>query len=208
MTKILVFGENPNDTNALKELILGLCPKLSRTDVRVLRDPPTLQRGAHQATVRRWVDRAASALRAAHVALGEAICILAHSDADGPDDGSFAATRTVELRAAGFAQAHAVVPVEAIEAWWLLFPDATESVVPTWAGALLRKPGDVDKLTEPKDVLIRRTRRRQARRPYREGDSPDIAAAIAAGHLGRPAGTSGSFDRFVRTVARCCTLAS
>jgi len=207
VTKILVFGESPNDTNALKILILGLCPALKSSDVRVLRAPPTLQRDAHQLAVKQWVDRAASALRAARIVLGEAICIFAHSDSDGPDGCAFEEARTAQLRAAGFSQAHAVIPVESIEAWWLLFPEATEDIVPTWAGALVRKPGDVDRVNDPKSELIRRTRRKQPKRPYREGDSPAIAAAIVAGgHFGKSLGTSESFGRFLQMVMNCCEL--
>lgn len=209
MAKILVFGENPNDTNALRELVLGLCPQLSSADVRILREPPTLQRGAHTGSVRNWVDRAVAAVRAARVVLGDAVCVLAHTDADGPDDGTFAEARTEELRQAGLQNAHAVVPVETIEAWWLLFPHATESVVPSWKGALPRSQRDVDRVSRPKDDLIQRTRKKQPRRPYREGDSPEIARSIVErSELNSPTGSSPSFDRFVETVEECCELAS
>ncbi len=209
MTKVLLFGENPNDTQALRELILGLCPGLRPSEVHVLREPPTLQRNAGTATVRTWVDRAAAALRAARVALGEAVCIFAHSDADAPDDGSFEVQRTRELREAGFGQARAVVPVESIEAWWLLFPAATESVVHGWRHALDQRPRDVERISGPKRELIRRTRAKQPKRPYRERDSPQVARAIARDPtLRTPKGSCASFARFVGNVDACCRLAS
>lgn len=132
----------------------------------------------------------------------------AATDSDGPDDGSFAAERTAQLRDAGFPQAHAVVPVQQIEAWWLLHPAATERVVPKWKGALKRVPGDVDIIKNPKAELIRRTRSKAASRPYRESDSPAIARAIAASPMAVPAGISGSFDRFRAAVAGCCAGAA
>lgn len=208
MTKILLFGENPNDTNALRELIHGLCPLLGRGEIRVLREPPTLQRGAGADAVRKWVDRASAALRGARVAQGEAICIFVHTDADGPDDGAFEAERTEELRNAGVARAHAVVPVESIEAWWLLFPAATESVVSGWHGALDKRPRDVERVQSPKQELIHRTRAKQPKRPYRESDSPLIAKAIASvPGLRTPRGSCASFARFVSNVDACCELA-
>ena len=73
-------------------------------------------------------------MSAARAVLGDVVCVLAHTDSDEPDDGRFAAARTDDLRKAGLGNAHAVVPVEAIEAWWLLFPEATEAAVPSWQG--------------------------------------------------------------------------
>lgn len=206
MTSILVYGEDRNDTSALKELIVGLCPSLRPADVTELREPPTLQRGSDPAKVRSWAARAASAAKAKQIVMGAAACVLVHNDADRQDDGEFETERTRELRAAGLDRAHAVVPVETIEAWWLLFPEATESVVPSWRGALRRRPGDVDRQSGPKDDLIRRTRAKQERRPYHEKDSVAIARAIVAGgHLDRPwPGRSDSFRRFAATVAACC----
>lgn len=204
--KVVVFGENTNDSEAIKELLLGLCPQLGRGDIKVLRDPPTLQRNAHTRTLTTWVDRASQALRAASVTLGDARCILVHTDADQHDDGSFEAKRTQHLRSAGFPQAHSVVPIEAIESWWLLHPRATESVVPSWAGALRRAPGDVDRIADPKSELVRQTRSKQPKRPYRESDSPAIASAIVSGgHLAMKAvGVSASFGRFVEVAKGCC----
>jgi hypothetical protein len=203
VTKILVFGENPNDSKSLKQLILGLCPCLQPSDVKVLREPPTLQREAKPTKVQQWADRAGAVLRAAQIVVGEAICILVHSDSDGPDDGKFERSRSKELQDAGFTQAHAVVPVEAIESWWLLFPEATEALVPGWAGALPRRKRDVDKIAKPKDELIERTRRKLKKRPYTEADSEGIARKIVDCEFPK-IGSSKSFDRFVGTVQSCC----
>jgi hypothetical protein len=202
--RVAIFGENPNDTKAIRELVFGLRPELGPGDVTVVRSPPTLTRSAGAVAVRSWVDKAQMALKAARSARGPLDCVLAHTDADGPADGSFAAQRSNELRSAGLTDAVAVVPVQAIESWWLLFPDATESVVPSWRGALSRASFNTDGLNKPKDELIRRTRAKQPKRPYEEADSPAIAAAITAGHLNAARkATSPSFDRFAATIAAC-----
>lgn len=202
--KIAIFGENLNDTKAIRELVLGLRPELVAGDVRVLRNPPTLVRDASRTAVRSWAEKAAMALRGARAAGGAFEYVLAHTDADGTDDGVFAKERTEELRAAGLSNAVAVVPVQAIESWWLLYPDATESVVPTWSRALKRGSFNTDLVDKPKAELIRRTRAKQPRRPYEEADSVAIAAAIRTAHLSiKQAANSPSFDRFKRMIELC-----
>lgn len=195
--RVVIFGENPNDTRALKALILGFRNDLSGRDVKTLRQPPTLQRGASTTAVDTWASKAKKAVVAAGGMASGTLTVLAHTDADGPDDGSFAARRTTELRRNGLESAHAVVPVEAIESWWLRYPHETESVVSGWRGALRRDAYNTDSVRDPKADLIRRTRSKAARRPYQEADSPAIAAAIATGSAATPTrATSPSFERF------------
>ncbi len=201
---VIIFGENRNDTRALKALVLGLRVDLKPADVLTIREPPTLVRGAGSKAVRSWAEGARRALAAARVATSDIECVLAHTDADGPDEGEFAEQRTDELRAAGLANAHAVVPVQAIESWWLLFPAATESVVASWSGALSRKSFRTDNLEKPKDELIRRTRTKAPKRSYQEADSQSVAEAIAAGYLDKPQkADSPSFERFREIVETC-----
>lgn len=198
--KVFIFGENPNDTKALKALVLGLRPDLSASEVKTLREPPTLQRGAHERTVAGWADKASRAIAAAGVRAGDAFTVLAHSDADGPDSGDFASRRTQQLHAAGLTAAHAVVPVQAIESWWLRHPAETEGVVSAWRGALRRDAYDTDAVNDPKADLVRRTRAKASRRPYQEADSIAIAAAIAKSS-GVPRPASASYTRFCALVA-------
>lgn len=207
MSKIIVFGENLNDSKAIKELVLHLCPSLSDGDVVVLREPPTLQRGTAASTVRAWSERAIAAMEASKAVRGSPVCVLVHTDSDGPGGTAFAAQRTTELQQGGLREAHAVVPAESIESWWLLHPSATEAVVPSWRGALKPNPGDVDRISGPKAELVRRTRRKQPKREYQEADSPDIAATIRASKA-KPAGVSPSWEAFVGIVAGCCAKAS
>ena len=207
MSKIVVFGENLNDSKAIKELVLHLCPSILDRDVVVLREPPTLQRGTSSEGVRTWSQRAKAAIEAASAVRGSPVCVLVHTDSDGPGGVVFAQERTRELQQGGLSEAHAVVPAESIESWWLLHPAATEAVVPSWRGALKAKPGEVDRISSPKSELIRLTRRKQPKRAYEEADSPDIAARIRA-TTAQPAGASPSWDAFAEVVAECCKKAS
>lgn len=137
----------------------------------------------------------------------QVVCVFIHRDADNPDPAAKIARQTEqELRKANIRKAHAVVPVEEIEAWWLLFPLATQKLKASWAGTLSKAATDVDRISNPKEELARRTRRNNRKKAYTEADSPAVAAlvaeAIAAGV--KPSGHSRSYDRFVRSVASCC----
>jgi hypothetical protein len=140
----------------------------------------------------------------------DVICVFVHRDADGPDPGGQLqrATETA-LRAASIPGAHAVVPVEEIEAWWMLFPDATEQLRRAWRGTLQRANRDWDTIRDPKEELKRRTRRGDRRHPYTEADSPSVArhvaAAIADGTT--TVGRSRSYERFAAAVSECCNAA-
>lgn len=101
------------------------------------------------------------------------------------------------LRAAG---GSAVVPVQMMEAWWLLFPDATESVAPrAWRQVLPRRGRDVEMQDDPKQELRRLTA--PTGREYTEADAPSIARAVRDT---RPsaAGRSASYDRLVALAQR------
>jgi len=112
------------------------------------------------------------------------------------------------MRQVGIDNGFAVVPVQEIESWWLMYPEATERLRTPWSGTLPTSPRAVDMISGPKEELVRRTARKDRRTAYAEADSPDVArlvgSAIASGHP--PTGTSPSFDRFKRSVAKCCTV--
>ncbi|GEB15546.1 hypothetical protein GUY44_26940 [Pimelobacter simplex] len=202
--KVVIFAENLNDSKAIKELILGLRSDLSEGDIEVVRNPPTLTRNAGAAAVKGWAERAAASVEALVAIKGDVGTVLAHTDADAPDDGTFAEQRSADLQRAGLTGAVAVVPVHAIESWWFLYPDATESVVPSWKGALSRTAFNTDSSPTPKADLIRLTKRKQPKRPYQEADSVAVAAAMRAANFA-PVGKakSPSFERFKVIVAAC-----
>ncbi|MYK73423.1 MAG: hypothetical protein F4017_02340 [Acidimicrobiaceae bacterium] len=203
---VLVFGESRNDRLAIVELIEALCPELAGL-VRERPHPVSLNRSASQRSVSSWIERIADAVSSHDKPV---VCVFVHRDADGPDPGGQLHQQTeVALRHAGIIGAHAVVPVEEIEAWWMLFPDATERLRRSWRGRLQRANRDWDTIRNPKEELKRLTRRGDRRHPYSEADSPSvarhIAAAIAAGTT--TVGRSRSYERFAVAVGKCCNAA-
>lgn len=203
---VLVFGESRNDRLAIVRLIEALCPELAGR-VRERPHPVSLNRSASARTVSGWIERIADAVSSHDQPV---VCVFVHRDADRPDPGGQLQRATEDLlRAASIPGAHAVVPVEEIEAWWMLFPDATESLRRSWRGTLRRAARDWDTVNNPKEELKQLTRSGDRRHAYSEADSPSVArhvaAAIADGTT--RVGRSRSFERFVAAVSECCNAA-
>ena len=200
---VLVFGENTNDARAISRLIEALCPEL-KGRVKARPEPASLQRSASSDTVMAWMDRIADVVRNNERPVR---CVFIHRDSDMHDPFGRLQTETeAALRNAGVADAHAVVPVHEIEAWWLLFPDATEQVRASWAGKLDRSHADRDRHPNPKEELTRRTRRTDQRHAYSPADSPRVAQHVAAAieHGVLPTGQSRTYQRFGSSVSQCC----
>ena len=203
---VLVFGESRNDRIAIVRLIEALCPRLAGR-VRARPHPISLTRSASERSVSSWMERIAKAVSSHDQAV---LCVFVHRDADGPDPrGQLQQETEAALGNAGLTGAHAVVPVEEIEAWWMLFPDATERLRHSWQGTLRRASRDWDTISDPKEELKRLTRRRARRHAYSEADSPivarHVADAIATGTT--PIGRSRSYERFAAAVSECCDAA-
>lgn len=93
-----------------------------------------------------------------------------------------------------------VVPVQTIEAWRFLFPDAVEAVRPAaWRGRRPRNSHDVELIAKPKAELCRATRSKPAPE-YTEADSPVIAGNIRRLGLA-PLHPCASYDR-MEIIAR------
>ena len=202
---VLVFAESLNDARALRSLIEALCPSL-RNRVKEQPRPPSLQRSAGSQPVRKWMDGVSQVVTRVSMRASVA-CVFIHRDSDGPDPGGrLAASTEALMRRAGVNNGHAVVPVQEIESWWLLFPDATEGFRTAWLGTLPTSRRKVDVISNPKEELTRLTSRNNRKNAYTEADSPEIARlvarAIASGQ--KPNGPSPSFDRFRRSVDACC----
>lgn len=200
---VLVFGENTNDSRSVARLIEALCPEL-KGRVKARSRPPSLQWSASPRAVHTWTERIADVVRTNRQPVA---CVFVHRDSDAPDPAGRLQTDTeAALRAAGIADAHAVVPVQEIESWWMLFPGAAERVRSSWRGQLDRSRADRDAEPNPKEALSRRTGRVNRRDAYSAADSPRVAdrvaAAIEAG-IG-PTGSSRSFERFSDSVSECC----
>lgn len=203
---VLVFGESINDARAVAFLIEALCPIL-KGRVRPLPRPTSLQRSASEPRAVAWMRQLRGVVDAYRQPVA---CVFVHRDTDSPDPlGALEDETQKRLMDAGIENAHAVVPVAEIEAWWLLFASATETLRASWSGTLPKAPRSVDVISDPKRELIRRTGRNDARKAYSEADSPlvadRVAAAIAAGEF--PSGSSRSFSRFTTSVDACCRTA-
>ena len=201
MSFIVVFAEDPNDGEALRSLLLWLCPTARASQIRYIRNPPTLQRGATGPRLLEFAERVRSAIRALPAT---PVCILVHTDCDDLDPtGGYVERRARELREVGLVEAHVVMPTEEIEAWWLLHPEATEMVAERWRNVLPRTKRDQDRVRNPKGELKRLTRR--SGREYQVGDSRRIAETLRSNPSTRAqVGSSASFSRFRQTARECC----
>ena len=191
-----MFGEDRNDVESIRELLVWVNPTLNGR-IKPMIKPPSLTRQARPMAVNRWLSDI-TAVVDAYVARGKQVsALLVHRDADGPDPtGAEEAALNRQLRVVR-PPGQAVVPVQEIEAWWLLFPDAVEEVNPrTWRARIPRVDRDVETIASPKAELQRLTRGRHA---YRESDSPRIAEQIRHGTASQH-GRSASFERFRRVA--------
>lgn len=105
---------------------------------------------------------------------------------------------------------HPIVPVQELESWWLLFPDAIRAVKPEAWRELKSPEGDTAKVTNPKEKLQEATRKatrtrgkRSGDHEYRESDSPEIARQIVEilRRGGTASGRNASWDRFLDIAA-------
>ncbi|WP_203960468.1 hypothetical protein [Actinocatenispora thailandica] len=152
--------------------------------------------------MRSWVTELDRTIRGYEAGGRQVTAALVHRDADDPDpDGAVAIALSNDLAPLG--RAHPVVPVEEIEAWWFLFPDAVEAVRPSaWRDTIPRRARDVERIRNPKQELQRLTGRRKKAR-YEEAESPRVAEFVRQLGL-RPQGSSASYHRF-GAVARSLT---
>lgn len=192
----MVFGESINDSTSVAHLLLAANPDLAGR-VRARPKPTSLTREARPPAVQTWVARLRQTVRAVEAAGDRVAAVVVHRDADGPDPtGRVAADLTSQL--VEF-DGRAVVPVQAIEAWWFLFPDAVEAVRPgAWKGKLPKKKQDVELIDRPKHALQQATRTRRGVE-YAEADSPVIAKRIRDKTL-QPLCDCRSYGRLVTTA--------
>lgn len=193
---VLVFGESINDSTSIAHLLVAANPNLSGR-VHARPKPVSLTREAKLPAVRSWVADLRRAVRATEATGDRVAAVVVHRDADGPDpSGAVAAGLTQQLAEL---DGKAVVPVQTVEAWWFLFPDAVEAVRPrAWKGKLPRKKGDVELIDRPKEALQRATRSKNGLE-YAESDSPVIARYILR-HSLQPLSECRSYSRMVTTA--------
>lgn len=183
---ILVFGEDSNDTESIKVLLRHLCPRVpGEVVVEVRRDPPSLTKGATVPKVRGWMDSIARVVTT-EARLRRVHAVLVHQDSDGPDPSAIVEAKLAsELdRTLAAHTAHAVVPVQMTESWWLAFPDAVRGVKPTaWQTVKFPKHANTEAIDDPKRELKRITRAASAKNEYSEVDSVAIAERIVSDEM-------------------------
>jgi len=207
---VLVFGEDENDTKAIRELIVALCPELeSRIETR--RRPLVLIKDARPEDVpdraRQIADVVAAERRRRNV-----LCVFAHQDCDDVEPSHEAIGRKIEdaLERAG-CHVHAVTPAWEIETWWFLWPAAVRAYQSSWKLPTRYFGADVGLIVNAKEELRRAVLAPGDRRPrrYRESDSPLLAKKVREmGIVRNPEAKSLSYERFVGSVDACCSRVS
>lgn len=198
---VLIFGEDRHDSDSIKILAEYLHPKLAEgTDIQVRRDPPSLTRDATEKKVGGWMQRIGELVKTEST-LRDIHAVLVHQDSDGPDPaGCTAAQLSTHLQSAiSTVRTEPVVPVQEIEAWWLIFPDAVRAVKPTVWRDLKLPGGNSATVSDPKARLIKATRHASQKYPYQESDSVTVAQQISRRALS-PTGTNPSWDQFEQMV--------
>lgn len=208
MTTVLLFGEDPNDLNALRTLVRDWHPE---TRVQIRRDPPILSRGA-QRTKRGTMAERISSFARAEEQRDSKVVVVAHRDCDQVEPAHLASATELEndLRVAGVSRPVAATPAWEIEAWWMLFPEALRQVRACWR-ALNIGNTNVGSIPHAKERLRRELRPTGAAArkcpEYVESDSIRIAEEIArSGLLTQRAGRAASLHAFKTKLANQIAL--
>lgn len=200
---ILVFGEDPNDTAAIRELILALRQDAGRVEPR--RSPLVLVKGIDKARDRKNLAEIAAVVRADQ-RRGRKCVVIAHRDCDAIEPAHERIADELEqglLEQAGITQVVAAAAAWEIETWWFLWPDAALAVNSRW-----RRPeppkrnlGQIENAKEAFRRALRSGKKQARARDYTESDSPKIAAQVRAlGIIDTRKLISHSFDRFASKV--------
>jgi hypothetical protein len=205
--RVLIFGEDGHDGEAIRELIQAIKPGGPTPTVR--RSPVVYIKGADPRKVRQNASEIAAAVDAER-ARGPIAAVFVHQDCDAyePAHESVADGIEAALAAAGVAAGHAVTPAWEMEAWWLLWPDAVAAVCQRWRAPTQYANRDLGRVPHAKEALKAAIKPADLKkgerfREYSEADSPLIAAKVRAlGVIDAPQARSASFDAFRRKVER------
>ena len=203
---ILVFGENFNDTRAIRELIAALCPGIEAY-IEIRKTPIILMKQVTGMKLRSKAQQLARILRAER-RLRDIECVFIHEDADALEPAHASLARKIEESVAAEGESiHAVVPAWEIESWWLLWPDVLGSCRESWRSPTEFRGMNIGLVADAKEALRNALRTANSNRgaEYKERDSVMIAAAIrSTGVAASPQGLSASYDRFRQSVKVCC----
>ncbi|MCB9508358.1 MAG: hypothetical protein H6698_07160 [Myxococcales bacterium] len=198
-SRVLVFGEDANDRQAIEHLVAALVPGCP--PVQFMRRPLVLVRGRAQAAVHKTAADLVAAVKAAAVNV-EVRLVVAHEDCDALEPAHEALANRIEGAFGGIrAPVVAATPAWEIEAWWYQWPDAVRRVNRQWRDPN-RAGSDIGRLEHAKEQLRRDLRPHGAHtRDYAEADSVEIAKNVReAGCIDDRRVRSASFDRFATRV--------
>lgn len=195
---ILIFGEDDNDSHALKHLVEALRPGLAQ--IKTHRRPIILSKDAH-ASKRDEMCREIAKLVGALRVVCEVVSIVAHRDCDAAEPAHVASRESLlrDMRNHALPQPVAATPAFEMEAWWFLWPEALAATRSCWNHVKSR--GHVGKIVNAKEKLRRELRPKggAVKCPeYAESDSRRIAENVKQlGLVRAPKGQSDSFADFV-----------
>ena len=194
----LIFAENENDAEALKNLAYAIRPDLPRMSSR--RKPLVLIKDRKAAE-----DRKRNAAQiAAVIFAAEVECdvkfVVAHQDCDAIEPAHLQLTELIdkELVAAGLRNVLSVAPAWETEAWWFLWPDAVARVNSKWNR--LKRSSNHGTITNAKEAL-RRDLRSAGARDYEESDARQISANVRSmGIISKRLGHCCSFLQYEQKI--------
>jgi hypothetical protein len=197
---VLVFGEDANDRDALKEFILALRPGAdfyvaSRRKPQIqLKDVKPEQLPGRVAAICKVVR--------AELVDNNVVAIVVHQDADAVESAHEEIITRLEAAfdSAGYKQSLVACPAWEMETWLMLWPEAIAKHVPSWR-PLSVNGRNVGMISDSKEYLKRALRSPAVNRDYRESDAPAIAKIVRAeGLIDAPAAKSASYDTFRKKV--------
>ncbi len=199
--RVLVFGEYPNDTHSIAELVRCVRGDL---EVKCRREPIILDRNAARDKRIRNFSRVAAVVRAEPKPVR---AVVVHRDCDAVEPAHVRESDRIENEArSAFGDVDVTVvpatPAFELEAWWYLFPDAVAAYRPKWR-RLNRDGKEVGKIVNAKETLVRDLRPSEPSRvrDYTESDAPQIAKRVKDLNICEtPRAKSASFDLFVQKL--------
>jgi hypothetical protein len=203
----LIFGENPHDTDSIKELLIALHPQLDGR-LRARREPT---KELKHSPLSAFPDKVKKTLAVVDVqrAVDTIRCLVVHEDCDAVENAHVALTSSIEsaYSTAG-CPAFAATPAWELEAWWFLWPDCAK-LRASW-----RLPDDhvgknVGKIVDAKEVFAAAVvpkglkKAQKVKFPgYCEADSVAIARGVRQKQVvSAPQAQSGSFKAFEQRAA-------
>lgn len=198
---IVIFGEDNNDREAIKELVLSLHP----TAPKILKreKPLVLMKKGTTATRRSNSEKIAAVVRADRVRY-DIKAVLTHEDCDDVEPAHVNLSKIMvdNLKKCGV-EAVPVTPAFEMEAWWFLWPDAVVAVNSNWNRPSMagREVGMIQNAKEALRAALSKGKRAGQVKGYEESDAPRIARKVRElGIVHKKDATSRSFDHFVKLL--------